>query len=218
MPNSDLVALLHDAWADVDRAHADLSEEAAMQRFRGGSAFGWTYAHLAKQLDLMINVRAQGMEPDPIVGHEDFDFGGTGDTPGWNEIRANALAVRERATAFLDGLSDEQLTELEIPSRSRGRTVSLEYSLCRITTHNWFHAGEVASKREMDGDPSGDYPGDWQAFSLRMDGGSSAPLAVGGGKALVSLLLDTWDDAERAFNGLADDDATASHFDGSPFG
>jgi hypothetical protein len=34
----------------------------------------------------------------------------------------------------------------------------------------------------------------------------------------VSLLLDTWDDAERVFDRLADDDATASHFDGSPFG
>lgn len=157
-----LVALLFDAWDDLDRATAGLSASEATRVDRGSSV-AWTVAHLANQLDSWTNVRFAGHEPQPLIGETRFRVGGPGRADDWPAIEKAAGEVRDRARAFLEGVSDEDV-ERVIPYDGSFKPlhktgITLRYALHRTIAHHYFHIGEIATKRDWLGHSPGDYPG-----------------------------------------------------------
>jgi hypothetical protein len=75
-----LVGLLFKAGNDIDRAVADLSRVEATPRPGGGSSFAWTFAHVANQVDVRINVSFQGRVLHLLIGQDRSRIGGTGAT------------------------------------------------------------------------------------------------------------------------------------------
>ncbi|MDO8616131.1 MAG: DinB family protein [Dehalococcoidia bacterium] len=163
MPRSQLVGLLFDAWDDLDRVLAGLDERTALAAGPGESSFAWTVAHLANQLDAWTNVRFQGLPPHPLISQTRFRIGGSGLAGDWPAIRAAALAVRESARAYVEGLADGDL-DLTVSydgslAHLRERGLNLRYALLRTIAHHYFHIGEIAAKRAGLGHSPGDYPG-----------------------------------------------------------
>ncbi len=166
-----IVAVLLDAWTDLDRVIDRLTDEAAESDAQG-SAHAWTVGHLANQVDGWINVRFAGGHPHRLVGDDRFRFGADGRATDWLAIRSASVEVRAQATSFLERLAADDL-ERTIPYPGSlpeliGRTVSLRYTLLRVLAHHYFHIGEIASKRSGRGESVGDYPGPLLA-TLRTD-------------------------------------------------
>src|SRR3989304_7521983 len=97
MAKSKLVALLFEAWKDMDRALEGLAEADAVRGVDRGSSFAWTAAHVANQVDAWLNVRFQCRAPHPLIGQERFRFGGTGAAGGWLQIQAGGGGGRGAA-------------------------------------------------------------------------------------------------------------------------
>lgn len=157
-----LVGALLDAWSDLDRVTAGMSEADAVDG-SAGSSYAWTVAHLANQVDGWINRRYADAEADPVIGDDRYRFGGDGRAERWAELRDAARGVRLRARAFLDGLTEADLDRpITYPGslpELTGREVTLRYTLLRVLAHHYFHIGELATKRSAAGTAVGDYPG-----------------------------------------------------------
>lgn len=156
------VALLFDAWDDLDRACAGLSAAEATA-VDNGSSFAWTVAHLANQLDNWTNVRFAGHEPQPLISDARFRVGGPGAADDWPAIEKAVAEVRDRARQYLSGVSTEEL-DRPIPydgsfKNLRETGITLRYALHRTIAHHYFHIGEIATKRDWLGHSPGDYPG-----------------------------------------------------------
>ena len=163
MPKSRLVGLLFESWNDFDGALDGVTEDEALERHFGSSSFAWTYAHVTNQVDAWVNVRFGAREPHPLIGHNRYRFGGSGNSGEWEAIQQGVREVRKVASDYLEGKSDENL-EIMVPYDGsleylRQSGLSLRYTLYRAITHHFFHLGEVASKRDMLGRSVGDYPG-----------------------------------------------------------
>lgn len=158
-----IAALLFDAWDDLDRATAGLSAAEATAVQTEGSSFAWTIGHLANQVDAWMNVRFAGLEPHPLIGGQQFRFGGSGAANDWDAIHDAALEVRERARVYLSSVSEGDLDRV-VPydgsiKHLRQSGITLRYALHRTIAHHYFHIGEIATKRDWLGHSPGDYPG-----------------------------------------------------------
>ena len=126
------------------------------------SAFAWTLAHLANQVDAWINVRIAGAEPNPVVSDAHYRFGGDGRARGWDEVRDAWASIRQAAARHLEGLDEAALNRTQPYPGSlaalKGRDVPLRHTLLRVLAHAYFHIGEVGSKRSTAGRSVGDYP------------------------------------------------------------
>jgi hypothetical protein len=163
VPRSKLVALLFDAWVDLDRVVDGLAPAMAIEALDGGSSFAWTVAHVANVLDATTNVRFRRVVPHPYIGRDEFRFGGTGAADDWDAIRQGMREVHESTRDYLSGLEDGDLDRV-VPydgslSHLIGKNISLQYSIFRSIAHHYFHIGEIASKRDRLGHSVGDYPG-----------------------------------------------------------
>lgn len=164
MPQSKLVALLFEAFGELDRAVGGLDPDDALRATDGGSSFAWTYAHTTNQIDAWVNVRFAGMDPHPLIGQWRFRVGGPGEAPeDWSLIQTAVSEVRRPAIAFLESKTDREL-EHTIPydgtfERLRETGINLRYALMRAIAHHYFHTGEIATKRTLMGHDVGDYPG-----------------------------------------------------------
>ena len=162
-PRSKLVALLFDAWTDMDRVVDGLTSEIAIGTLAGGSSFAWTVAHVANVLDATTNVRFRKVVPHPYIGKAEFRFDGTGTADDWDAVLKGAGEVQESARIYLSDLFDEDLDQT-VPydgslSHLLGKDISLQYSIFRSIAHHYFHIGEIAAKRDCLGHLLGDYPG-----------------------------------------------------------
>ena len=154
MAESRIVAFYLASWDDADRAFAGLTAEEARERQGGGSSFGWTYVHLDWG-DTWITERLRGLPRHPVLQAEAERFGRSGDSGDWETIRQAVAEAREDVRAYLEPLTDEDLDRLIVPATGPYPPVPLRYLLMRWTAHNYFHAGEVASKRGL----GADFPG-----------------------------------------------------------
>ncbi len=111
---SALVGALLDAWEDLDQTLAGVAPGDMIEPWGGGSAFAWTYGHVANSVDAWLNVRFQGLVPHPVIGDRDLRFGGSGRATDWPAIRRGVAEVREVARPYLAGLSESDL-DLVIP-------------------------------------------------------------------------------------------------------
>src|SRR5712692_7661322 len=141
MPPSKLVALLFEAWNDLDRALAGLTTDEAA-RSDGGSSFAWTAAHAANQIDAWLDVRFQNRPPHPLIGQTRFRAGGAGAADDWPAIQTAVSEVRDAARSYLQDMADSDL-DLTIPYdgsfvRLRETGLSLRYALFRAITHHYF--------------------------------------------------------------------------------
>ena len=110
-----LVRMLFEAWNDLDRAYAEMTEEEATARPDGASSFGWTLSHLAMFPDLVVNVLLGGGEPHPTFAREREEHGFSGDCGDWAAIAEAAREARASAEAAFGGMSDADLAETVVP-------------------------------------------------------------------------------------------------------
>lgn len=165
-PRSKLVALLYEAFDELDRSLSGLTAAEAVAGGEG-SSFAWTLAHTTNQVDTWINARFQKLDPHPLIGQREFRVGGSGQTTEWAAIQTAVKEARETARSFLVALTDEEL-EPNIPydgsfGRLRATGINLRYALMRAIAHHYFHIGEISTKRRALGHEPGDYPGLLQA-------------------------------------------------------
>lgn len=168
------VGALFDAWAALDWALTALPPEDLLQAWDGGSAFAWTYGHVANSFDAWLNVRFQGLAPHPVIGDPDLGFGGSGRADDWPAIRRGVAEVREATRRYLQGLTEPDL-DLVIPydgsyAPARQHGLSLRFAVLLHVTHHHYHIGEIATKRERLGRRVGDFPGTGAAMLAALEG------------------------------------------------
>jgi hypothetical protein len=163
MAATAVAGMVLEAWDDLDRVTAGLTESDAVRRIGSASPISWSVAHLANQLDSWVNVLFQGREPHPFIGQEAFRYGAAGEPAPWAQVQEVVSEVRQVARPYLEGATEGDLAR-EVPytgtmRQLQGREVSLRYALVRIALHHYFHIGEIASARTSVGHQVGDYPG-----------------------------------------------------------
>ena len=162
--SSKLVALLFEAFRELDEAMDGLSNDQAVVGQHGESSFAWTYAHTTNQVDAWVNVRFAGLAAHPLIGQQRFRVGGPGaSADDWPTIKEAVSETRRSAISYLSPRSDREL-ETVIPydgsfERLRDRGINLRYALMRAVAHHYFHTGEIVTKRRQLGHDVGDFPG-----------------------------------------------------------
>ena len=158
MAVSKLVAMLFDAWDDLDRASEGVTAEEATAQPEGGSSFGWTLRHLAGGLDFWVNTQLRGGSQHPTFAAEHAKYEFSGACGDWDAIAAAARDVRRDIESYLRPLSEDDLATIEVPGQGPYPAVSLRYMVSRSIAHTYFHIGEVATKRGLTGDFPGPLP------------------------------------------------------------
>ena len=148
---SALIGALFDAWDDLDLVLAGLTSAEMIEPWGGGSAFAWTYGHVANSTDSWTNVRFQDRAPHPIIGAHHLRFGGDGRATDWAAIRQGVAEVRAAARDYLHRLADSDL-DLVIPYDGsvvalRPQGLSLRHAVTIDLVHHHYHIGEIATKR-----------------------------------------------------------------------
>ena len=171
---SMLVGALFDAWDEFDLTLAGVTPEDMLAPWGGGSAFAWTYGHVANSFDAWLNVRFQGLAPHPIIGDRALGFGGSGQAADWPAIHRGVAEVREATRRYLHGLTEPDL-DLVIPydgsyAPARQHGLSLRFAVLLHVTHHHYHVGEIATKRERLGRRAGDFPGPHAAMLAALGG------------------------------------------------
>ena len=158
-----LVALMYESWRNLDTVIDGLSDDEMTAQPFGGSSIAWSVGHVTNMTDSWLNVRFQGLAPNPVVSHPNFRTGGTGRCGDWPELRDAVAEVRPSGRRFLDGGPDLGFT---IPYdgsiaflRSTGLT--LWYAVARIAAHHLMHMGEIEALRTRMGRPVVDNGGAW---------------------------------------------------------
>lgn len=154
--------LLFSAWLDLDEAVADIKPEDMLRQIDGGSSFAWTLAHVSHAVDSWINVRFQGLPPQPLVHEPHFRVGGDGRAEDWPAIQAAVAEVRARARPYLKTVTEAYLTRV-LPYEGgyaafREHGIQLRAALIQNAAHHYFHLGELVTKREWLGYPATYFP------------------------------------------------------------
>lgn len=152
-----LVGALFDAWYDLDLTLTGLTAAEMIEPWGGGSAFAWTYGHVANSVDAWINVRFQRLAPHPIIGDQQMRFGGTGRATDWPTIQQGVADVREATRRYLRQLADADL-DLVIPYDGsivalHEHGLSLRHAITVNLIHHHYHLGEISTKRGQRGHP-----------------------------------------------------------------
>jgi uncharacterized damage-inducible protein DinB len=152
-----------EAWADLDRATADLPPNDAERRIGDASPISWTVAHCTHMVDSWLNVNFQGKEPHPLLYSDNFRKGSTGDPVDWDDVQAAVREVRAAATPYLEAMTHERLYEKHAYTGSiealRETGISPRFAMMRIAAHHYFHMGEIVAARATLGHDLGDFPG-----------------------------------------------------------
>lgn len=157
------VGTLFDAWAAMDWALTEVSAKDLLTAWDGGSAFAWTYGHVANSFDAWLNVRFQGRAPHPVIGDRDLGFGGSGRVADWAATQQGVAEVRATTRRYLEDLPEQGL-DLAIPYDgsyvpARQTGLSLRFAILLHVTPHHYHLGEIMAKRERLGHRVGDFPG-----------------------------------------------------------
>ncbi len=162
-----LAGLVLEAWRDLDRATADLSDVDAERRMGSASPISWTVAHCTHMVDSWLNVNFQAAEPHPFINGDAFRKGAAGEPLDWKDVQLAVEEVRASARQYLESIAEEQL-EQRLPYTGsieslREAGFSPRYAMMRIAAHHYFHIGEIAAARSELGHDIGDYPGVMEA-------------------------------------------------------
>ena len=168
MPLPSAAAVLLEAWRDLDRALDGLSKADAERRLGAASPISWTIAHLAENVDRLVNDLFFGGRLSPYLGDRSFRFGATGEPADWLVAMREAQKVSEACRSHLMGLSEEDLDRrvpydgsnvgMRVAAQKHGG-VSLRYVLIRVALHHYYHIGEIVTARKTAGHDVGDFPG-----------------------------------------------------------
>ncbi len=158
-----IAAMVLEAWADLDRAIADLSVPDAERRIGDASPISWTVAHCTHMVDSWLNVNFQSAEPHALINGDAFRKGAAGDPLDWSDVQFAVEEVRAAARTYLESIGHEQLYE-KLPYTGsiealRESGFSPRYAMMRIAAHHYFHIGEIVAARGSLGHNVGDYPG-----------------------------------------------------------
>lgn len=162
MVGSMTVGALFDAWAAMDWAVTEVSQHDLLEQWDGGSAFAWTYGHVASTLDAWLNVRFQGLAAHPVIGDRNLGFGGSGRVADWSAIQRGVAEVRATTRRYLEGKREHDLDHI-IPYdgsylAARETGLSIRFALLLQTTHHHYHIGEILAKRNRLGHRVGEFP------------------------------------------------------------
>lgn len=162
-----LAGLVFEAWADLDRAVADLSPEDAERRIGKASPISWTVAHCTHMVDSWLNVNFQSAEPHPFIKGDAFRKGALGEALDWIAVQLAVEEVRAPARQYLESIGEEQLEQRLLYTGSiaslQESGFSPRYAMMRIAAHHYFHIGEIVAARGSLGHDIGDYPGIMEA-------------------------------------------------------
>ncbi len=150
---------MFDTWDNADRVYAGLTEVDALKKHDGGSSFAGTLLHITALMDFHINARVRSKEMHPLFARQYQQFWQTGQADDWPGILAAVKEVRASLRAYLEPLTDADLERIKFPPTYQWPEATLRYILYRGVTHNYFHIGEVAAKRDKLGHKVGEYPG-----------------------------------------------------------
>lgn len=156
------IALLLNAWRDLDQAIEDVTTEDILRQIDGGSSIAWTIAHVTYVVDSWINVRFQGLELDAVTANPRFGFGGDGGADDVGEILRAVNEVRQRAvTLLLDSTIDLDRTVAYNGSYQPFRTngMQLRAAIVQSAAHHIFHLGEIVTRRGLMGYETDTFPG-----------------------------------------------------------
>jgi hypothetical protein len=160
---SALVGALFDAWDELDLVVSEPADKEMVEPWFAGSAFGWTFGHVANSADAWLNVRFQRLLPHPLIGDQHFRFGGDGRIVDWPVVAAGVAAVFAQARQFLAPLVATELDRL-IPYDGsivelRPAGLSLRHAVTVNLVHCHYHIGEIATKRALLGHDVPHLPG-----------------------------------------------------------
>ena len=150
MPAPLIVRLLLDAQSEFLRAADAVPVDARNHATAGLNTAGWVVAHAGFYHDVWINVDGQGKSVDECepwlrtwVRRQDAARGAP-IAADFNDARNAVERVVQRATPFLEALSDSALDE--VPSFEEGAWPSgttLGYLVARDIAHLFAHASEL---------------------------------------------------------------------------
>jgi len=146
-----LVGAFFDAWDELDLVLDGVTHAEMIEPWGGGSAFAWTYGHVANSIDAWLNVRFQRLAPHPVIGDRDLRFGGSGRAGDWPVIARGATEVRKATRRYLRGVGEPDL-DLVLPYDGslvalRATGLSLRHAITVNLVHHHYHIGEIATKR-----------------------------------------------------------------------
>ena len=149
--DQQVIQVTYQSWADLDRAIAGLDEAQATAREGGLSSIAWTVGHLTQMVDSWLNVRFQGLPPQPLLTGPAFAMGSSGEVEGWPAIIEALASVQGSARHFLDSPPDIGL-DLTVPYTGsiewlRPHGLQLRYALLRIAAHHFGHVAEILTTR-----------------------------------------------------------------------
>ena len=169
--NSALVGALFDAWAELDLVISTLSAIDMVEPWFDGSAFAWTYAHVANNVDAWLNGRFQRCAPHPLIGEQHFRLGGDGRATDWPAIAAGVAEVYSATRRYLTPLREADL-DVVIPYDGHiielhATGLSLRHAVTMNLIHCHYHIGEIATKRGLLGHQVPHLPGPQQRLVLK---------------------------------------------------
>jgi hypothetical protein len=151
---------MYQSWTDLDHAVEGLNSDDATTRTRGGSSIAWTVGHATQMVDSWLNVAFQNRLPHPVVGHDMFRTGASGDAQDWPGILVAIEDVRLSARRFLDSDPRPALDRRVAYEGSikwlRPLGLELSYAILRIAAHHFWHAGEILEMRSQLGHTTDD--------------------------------------------------------------
>ncbi len=162
MKQAMMSAFTLDALDDLARSLEGMASADAEVRLPGFSPISWTVAHVAQHTDSWINHILAGHPQNTYFGGDQFAKGATGAPVEWMRVSVVLADVLGKARAFLENVTEAQLAKAEVYQGSmqpiRGKLVTGNYRLARLTAHVYYHIGEIVTIRTSQGHKVGDFP------------------------------------------------------------
>ena len=157
-----MAAFTLDALDDLARSLEGIDKNEAEVRLPGFSAVSWTVAHVAQHIDSWVNNILAGHPQNSYFTGSSFPKGGSGEGADWSTLSPVLHEVLGKARAFLEKVSEAELAKAEVYQGSmlplRGKLVTGNYRLARLTAHIYYHIGEIVTIRSARGHNAGDFP------------------------------------------------------------
>ncbi|MBI2851355.1 MAG: DinB family protein [Chloroflexi bacterium] len=158
-----MAAFALDALDDLARSLEGIDKVEADEHLPGFSPVSWTVAHVAQHIDSWVNNILAGHPRNGYFAGDPFAKGATGEGAEWKTVSPVLQEVLGKARAFLEKVTGAELARAEIYQGSmqpiRGKLVTGNYRLARLTAHIYYHIGEIVTIRSAKGHKVGDFPG-----------------------------------------------------------
>ncbi|MEK7352909.1 MAG: DinB family protein [Chloroflexota bacterium] len=158
-----MAALMLDTLDDFTRSLDGMDRASSEERLPGFSPVSWTVAHVASHIDSWVNNILAGHPRNDYLTGSAFFKGATGEGAEWKTVSTAFYEVLGKARTFLEKVTEAELARAELYQGSmqplRGKLVTGNYRLARLTAHIYYHIGEIVTIRTARGEKVGDFPG-----------------------------------------------------------